>query len=415
MKHCILILIAACCTTMMSWGQSIVHDSVQVSLPVGQDVPQQAITHQQPDTVKNTNMWQRFTSGVMQRIDAKLNEPYDTTRDNRYWWRAMKHGKINFKDSTMGYPKFVKFCYNTYKWGDRVFNSYDTAYVKSTGKNWKLILKSDNWMDSYIGHSSDGAHYVMNSNLVSNIGLSLSFMAVSVGYSIGVSNLIHGGKVSDKFEFSFTCARFAADAYYWENKNDMNITVNAKIDGEKIRTSIRQPGMIRKAMGLTAYYFFNNRRYSQSAAYCFSKYQKRSAGSWLAGFSLQHYDVKLDEEHFPNEVTFEDGETVKVNTRILYNDYCLLFGYGYNWVLGRKWLLNFTLTPYLGYRYHHFKSEDSPSSFSLNIRARVGAVYNHKQFFVGLQAFGDHHRYKSDSDRLVNSLLDFTALAGIRF
>ncbi|MBQ2491536.1 MAG: hypothetical protein II539_07580, partial [Muribaculaceae bacterium] len=145
MKHCILILIAACCTTMMSWGQSIVHDTVQVSLPVGQDVPQQAITHQQPDTVKNTNMWQRFKSGVMQRIDAKLNEPYDTTRDSRYWWRAMKHGKINFKDSTMGYPKFVMFCYNTYKWGDRIFNTYDTAYVKSTGKNWKLILKSDNW------------------------------------------------------------------------------------------------------------------------------------------------------------------------------------------------------------------------------------------------------------------------------
>ena len=62
-------------------------------------------------------------------------------------------------------------------WGDRAFNSYDSAYVKSTGKNWKLILKSNNWIDSYIGYPVKDVDQIMNSNLVSNIGLSLSFMA----------------------------------------------------------------------------------------------------------------------------------------------------------------------------------------------------------------------------------------------
>ena len=405
MKRCVLILIALYCLPMLSWGQ----DSVQVVLP------QEEVTQQvtDPDTVPQLNKWQRIKTGVKQRIDNYLNEPYDTTRDGRYWWRAMKHGKIDFNDTTMGYPKFLMFCYKTYKWGDRAFNSYDTAYVKSTGKNWKLILKSDNWVDSYIGRSYDDVRMIMNSNLVSNIGVSLSFMAVSLGYSVSISNLIHGGKVSNKVDFSFTCARFAADAFYWENQNKMNVTYTDKsVDDE--RHKLRQSGIIRKAMGVSAYYFFNNRRYAQAAAYCFSKYQKRSAGSWLAGFSLQHYDVKVDVDQL-DEKAHIFIPSQEAAPRILYNDYCLLFGYGHNWVLGRKWLLNLTVTPYIGYRHNILNEPGNKGALSLNLRGRVGAVYNHKQFFVGLQGYADHHRFKSGNSRMVSSFLDFSAMCGVRF
>ena len=208
------------CMTALSWGQT-------VEQPV---VPEQQDTVQQ-DTVPKLSKFQQLKQNITQRINDKLNEPYDTTRDKRYWWRAMKHGKINFKDSTMGYPKFVMFCYNTYMWGDRAFNSYDSAYVKPTGKNWKLFLKSNNWFDSYIGTPFKDMKVIMNSNLVSNIGVTLSFMAVSLGYSVSISNLIHGGKVSNKVDFSFTCARFTADAYYWENQNDIKVGSQPQSDG----------------------------------------------------------------------------------------------------------------------------------------------------------------------------------------
>ena len=405
MRSYYLALTLMLCLPMLSWGQSSEQIIVQ---------QQDSLQLQPADTVLQQSKLQRTKSRIQQRIDDKLNEPYDTTRDNRYWWRALKHGKVDFNDSTMGYPKFVKFCYRTYVWGDRTFNSYDSAYVKPTGKNWKLILKSDNWVDSYIGHPVKDVNQIMNSNLVSNIGLSLSFMAVSVGYSVNVSNLLHGSNLSNKVDFSFTCARFAADAYYWENNNEINVTYKIKNEGEGLH-KLKQPGVSRKAMGLTAYYFFNNRRYAQAAAYCFSKYQKRSAGSWLAGFSLQHFDVSFDVEQFSDEARayFQSLDEVP---RILYNDYCVLFGYGYNWVLGRKWLLNVTATPYMGYRYNHFHHDDQmTSAVSLNMRVRSAAVYNHKNYFVGFQGFADHHRYKTKNSRLVNSTIDFTALMGIRF
>ena len=55
------------------------------------------------------------------------------------------------------------------------------------------------------------------------------------------------------------------------------------------------------------------------------------------------------------------------------------------------------------------------SDVSLNLRIRTAAVYNHKNLFMGIQGFADHHRYKSKNSRLVNSTIDFTALVGIRF
>lgn len=398
MRRIYLLLMFMICCPVLCFGQ----DSIQTAIV------------QSADTIQHQNKLQQIKMQIMQRIEDKINEPYDTTRNEGYWWRAMKHGKVNFNDSTMGYPKFLKFCWKTYKWGDHAFNSYDTSYVQSTGKSWKLILKSDNWIDSYIGRPFKDTHMVMNSNLVSNIGVSLSFMAVSVGYSVAVSNLVHGGKFSDKIEFSFTCARFTADAYYWENSNEVNVTyTTTNIDNK--RHEFRTSGINRKALGLTAYYFFNNRRYAQAAAYCYSKYQKRSAGSWLAGFSLQHFDVKFDVEKLSDEARVYIPTQAEA-PRILYNDYCLLVGYAHNWVLGRKWLLNVTLTPYIGYRYNHFHRHDGlASSLSLNLRGRIGAVYNHKQFFVGIQGYADHHRYKAEGSRLFNSMIDFTALAGIRF
>lgn len=410
MRSCYQLLLAlVLCVPLVSWGQP--EQSV-----VAQH--QDSILLQPVDTLQRQSRLQQMKQRVHQRIDDKLREPYDTTRNSGYWWRALKHGKVNFKDSTMGYPKFVMFCYRTYVWGDRAFNSYDSAYVKATGKNWKLILKSDNWVDSYIGHPIKNVNQIMNSNLVSSIGLSLSFMAVSVGYTVSVSNLIHRGKLSNKVDFSFTCARFTADAYYWENNNDINVTYKIKnVEGvDDGIHRLRQSGVSRKAMGLTAYYFFNNRRYAQAAAYCFSKYQKRSAGSWLAGFSMQHFDVQFDVEKM-SEAVRPYFPTQDDAPRILYNDYCLLFGYGYNWVINSKWLLNFTGTPYVGYRHNHLLTVegDKPSALSLNMRARIGAVYNHKNYFVGLQSIGDHHRFKTSTSRLISSTLNFVALVGIRF
>lgn len=385
----------------------------------GQDVPVDTVVA--VDSTAQMNRFQRIKEHVKElvkdRIEEKMNEPYDTVRDGTYWWRAMKHGKVDLTGKTIHYPKFLRFAWRVYKWGDKTFNSYDTSYVVSTGKNWKLIYKSNIWSDNYRGEPSvENMHVDMRSKLAANMGLQLSFMAVSVGYTLGITNLINGEKVSNKVDFSFTCARFAAEAYYMENRGTVTVRVRGRTDGEKWNATLREfSGFHRKAYGMRAYYFFNNRRYAQAAAYCFSKYQKRSAGSFIAGICLQHRDMGINMEEFPPFVLDQipPGQEMP---HFLYNDYCLMAGYGYNWVLGTKWLLNLTVAPYVGYR-HLLATQnvDRASAWSVNMRVRMGAIYNHKKYFVGLQNYGDFHRYKSEKNYFIGSLLDFTALVGIRF
>ena len=401
-RHILFIVIAL--MSIAAWGQDVPVDTVVAA-----------------DSTAQMNRFQRIKEHVKElvkdRIEEKMNEPYDTVRDGTYWWRAMKHGKVDLTGKTIHYPKFLRFAWRVYKWGDKTFNSYDTSYVVSTGKNWKLIYKSNIWSDNYRGEPSvENMHVDMRSKLAANMGLQLSFMAVSVGYTLGITNLINGEKVSNKVDFSFTCARFAAEAYYMENRGTITVRVRGRTDGEKWNATLREfSGFHRKAYGMRAYYFFNNRRYAQAAAYCFSKYQKRSVGSFIAGICLQHRDMGINMEEFPPFVLDQipPGQEMP---HFLYNDYCLMAGYGYNWVLGTKWLLNLTVAPYMGYR-HLLATQnvDRASAWSVNMRVRMGAIYNHKKYFVGLQNYGDFHRYKSEKNYFIGSLLDFTALVGIRF
>jgi len=270
-----IFIVVTAMVTLSAWGNDVLPDTVATA-----------------DTTVRLNRFQHFKEQIMQRIQDKMNEPWDTIRDGTYWWRAMKHGKVDLTGKTIHYPRFLRFAWKTYKWGDKAFNSYDSAFVVGTGKNWKLMLKSMNWVDTYSGEPVPNSHIFMHSNLTSNIGVQLSFMAVSVGFTMGVTDLIHGKGKSKKLDFSFTCARFAADAYYMENVGTTTMYYRHKTDEQKYKGSIHGfSGLKRMSYGLDVYYFFNNRRYAQAAAYCYSKYQRRSAGSWIAGINLQHRDM----------------------------------------------------------------------------------------------------------------------------
>jgi hypothetical protein len=93
-----------------------------------------------------------------------------------------------------------------------------------------------------------------------------------------------------------------------------------------------------KVVNLAGYYTFNHRRFSFPAAFNQSYIQRRSAGSWLAGISYQGGIIETSDElkaRNPNapDVSIDVGH-VGIGG-----------GYGYNWVLGKRWLLHFSMLP----------------------------------------------------------------------
>ena len=362
-------------------------------------------------TTQKRTLINKWGDGMKSYVKKKMSEPYDTTHDKGYWWRAMKHGKVNFKDSTMGYPKFVMFCYKVYTWGDKAFNSYDSAYVVPTGKLWKLTLTNTNWFDNMSG-GNDKGYATFTSNLASNLGLSLSFMAVSVGYSLDVDRIFGSKGKSQMLEFSFTCARFTAEVHKTINTSSMSNRL--KLNGGNWQRRDEMNALRRESMGLSATYFFNNKKYARAAAYCYSKYQRRSAGSALAGLSIVNYDFNIDTQALTPE-QIEDYKDIGI-THSRFTDYCVTGGYAHNWVLSRKFLLNATGIVGAGVKHIHSTMGDpSSNSGAIRMGGKLSLTFNHKMMFASLLTNVNTSLYIASSHHFSYTIADFSAVFGIRF
>lgn len=335
--------------------------------------------------------------------------------ETRDWWQLLKKGKLNLADTTVVYPRFLKFCVGVYNWADHFFNSYNPDYVVGTGHRWKARLVNENWTDSYaLRFRNHHAGLRMLSRLNDNVGAYIHYMAVSVGYSIDL-NTIFTGKKNDhsRFETNFNCALFNFDLYYYHSSGTRIRQFSGV--GDNSLVNIDFPGVTSNNFGVSLYYFLNNKKYSQGAAYNFSKFQKRSAGSWMFGLTYSNLDISMDFEQLgpgvSPELTFPTDPL-----HLHYYSYCALFGYGYNWVWHPKWLFNITAMPSVGFNSCYEDSSDgSGRQFALNIHGRTSLTYNHRALFCSLIGKITGNWYISRNLSLFNAIEYFSLNVGFRF
>lgn len=334
---------------------------------------------------------------------------------DRNWWYLFKKGKLAMRDTTVIWPRFLKFCVNVYNWADDVFSSTDTAYVVGTGKRWRTRIINDNWNDSYYIRFSKDLNSIMSGAMHVLAGPSIQYMAVSYAYMFDLSHLIGGTPINyQKQEFSFNCARFAAEGYYYSND-----------DGSYIRTfgdyNDRRPfkkkfsGITMYTLGIDAYYFFNGYKYSQAAAYNFSKIQKKSQGCFMAGLSYCDQNIAVDFSQLPPELK-PYAKDVEQKYRFHYHDYNILVGYGLNYVLSPHWLFNVTVMPGIGFNHCYEDSQEASATlFSLSARGMASFTYNSGNWFAGLQGRIRGNWYQSSRYSLFNSIETITLSGGFRF
>lgn len=289
---------------------------------------------------------------------------------------------INFSlDSIAEWGKFPRFCVNTYRWGDRFFNSYDSVYVVGTGTKFNVKITTDSWADNYHFMLPNSQQVDMRSDASTSAGAYLTYLAVSMGYDINISSLFSGVKdARSRYRFGFDCALLSVEVYTEKNEVGTRIRrfgplrhVNMPFDGISIRS-----------WGFDLYYFFNNKRYSQAAAYNFSKIQRRSQGSFYAGIAIygQRYDFDFSqlEPRLTDMLPADwEGHHWRTSTR----NYGFRFGYGYNWVFARNWVLCGSMSPIIGVKKGYINSDEKRTSFALYQRGKASIVWNHGRWFVG--------------------------------
>lgn len=354
-------------------------------------------------------------------IDTTLQQKAvaDTSSWNRLpWYKQLWDTGFHIHDPRINYPAFPKFCLRVYDWGDRTFNSYDHDYVVGTGKNWKVMLKNYNWMESYMLmfsiHSRDMLH--LRSDIYNDAGAYLSFMAVSVGYTAKLNSLF-GGADNERhnFNFNFTCSRFSANFDYTTTRGNTMITHIGSFHNKEL-LPYRFNDISHKSTSGDLYYFFNYRRYSQAAAYSFSKYQLKSAGTGILGFAFNHQRIDLDFHSLSPEMK-EALPGLEDEYHFRYTDYGILGGYAYNWAIRpRTWLFNVTALPSIGYRHtYSYSSEGRKDMLSSNIRLRLAFVYNHRALFASLTGRFDGNLYFNSRYAFFNSIESLSLIVGARF
>lgn len=333
------------------------------------------------------------------------------------WIKQLYETGFRIHDPRINYPKAMRFFLKVYDWGDKTFNSYDPEYVVGSGKNWKGMVKNYNWMESYMMmfsiHSRDMLH--IRSNIFNDLGFHLSFMAVSLGYTAKVNNWAGSESSRSNFNFNFTSSRFSANIDLLSTEGDTHITHFGQYnDGKSF--NYKFDDIKHKSFSGEVYYFLNHLKYSQAAAYCFSKYQLKSAGSAIIGFAFNNQRIYMDFSSLPKEMK-SCLPSLDSYYRFRYCDYGILAGYGHNWALKpRKWLLNLTAIPSMGFRHSYSdSSEGRKNMFAANVRLRFALVYNYKALFASMNGRFDGHLFFNSRYAFFNSTESVSMIVGARF
>lgn len=350
-------------------------------------------------------------------LDTVVSIPIVKEYNPDNWVQHLVKNRFDINDSTLRCPRFVDLCLDIYRWGDKTFNSYDSAYVYSCPKKWKVMLKANTKWDLY--HINAREKYepsmLYNTEPRTTAGFRLSFMAVGFEYMPDIDNLLMG-KVIDhrRTRFTFTCSRIIAEVYY--NKNTGMSRVNRfgqYKEGRLINEKF--DGLTSSTLGVDAFYVFNHNKYAHAAAYCFSKVQLRSAGSFILGIQYADQDMSLDLSQLPEQVKPFNPWGDR-NFRIHHYDYAINVGYGFNWVFRPNWLFNITASPSIGLSHSVIDNIDRPrNKLACNLRGRLALVRNKGNFFYGLHATFNGFFSWSKKFVIYNQNNDITATAGLRF
>ncbi len=304
----------------------------------------------------------------VERVKAELEERGWNNRDSIAAKGAIARGVINAAD-----------------WWRCTFDTYDTTYVGSVKYKAKVQLLEDNWIDSYSLDLESGKPLRWRSPFTATIGASASYLGISLGFNIDISESRKRAPSKRKvFSFELSKSRVNLRVRYIRNVNDDN-----NLEQEIISPGLpdlRLDGITNKIWDIAGYYIFNHRHYCQSAAYSYSKVQRRSSGSLLAGFSIMLNNVRAN-LYDPNGRLPLYSELS--GFRLLSNNYTAIVGYGYNWVPARNFVVNVTACPSIGWRYGHETSADgtdvSAYSFALGIHSRAAVTYAWRHLVFSLQ------------------------------
>ena len=306
------------------------------------------------------------------------------------------------------------------------FNAIDTTYISPNLYNLAFMLEHSTWYEHYrLGNnaSKDPQRLNFSPSLGTKLGIYFGWRWIFLGYTFDIEDLFGDNKNKPKkkeMSLNIYSSKFGVDLYYRKTGSDFKLRSfdNIGIDNPSLENK-HFDGLESSIKGLNAYWIFNHRKFSYPAAYSQSTNQRRSAGSFMAGFSYSQHRISFDYEKLPAAILDRINPSLKFS-HIKYSDYSLGFGYGYNWVFAKNWVSNLSLLPGIGYKKskiddNDFRNESWIKDINFDLITRAGIVYNNAKYFVGASLVLHTYDYRKPSLSVTNSFGTLRIYAGFNF
>lgn len=290
---------------------------------------------------------------------------------------------------------------------------YDTNYVARPKEKWLLRLLG-NQTGNYI-HAKGTVHdvyskYDLHTKTNYTMGLEVNYCDIAATFSINPAKI--GGDYNDyEFNFEYHGQMISFDINYLRATSltgDIKLGNMDHLDEEGLRMNV---------VNASAYYIFNHLKFSYPAALYQNYYQLRSAGSWLAGISVQAGSIKTTDE-------LKARSPLAPEVHLTFANVAIGGGYGYNLVLGKRsqWLLHFSALPsFVVYKHNRLtvngeEMKDHGLCLNMLFNERVAVVYHFMpRFNAGASLIMSNSIYNNDNIKINQNKWLARAFFGVRF
>jgi len=221
------------------------------------------------------------------------------------------------------------------------------------------------------------------------------YRGIGVGFAINPAKW--GGIYKDyEFNLNFYSRRFSLDFSYQRSES-----LSGDIRRGDTMLRMEKDDVEMNMVNFAATYTFNHRKFSYQAAFTQSYIQRRSAGSWLACLSYQGGSLKTTD-------ALKSRNPQSPEVRIYLGHVGIGGGYGYNWVLGRRWLLHLSVMPtFVVFNRNNLtingeRKKAEHVRFNMIFNERLAVVFNiSPRFFVGATLVMNNSVF-DDSNVIIN-------------
>ena len=289
---------------------------------------------------------------------------------------------------------------------------YDTNYVVRPEGTVTLKLRLNQTGNDFHAKGTVNDIYSkadLSTSHKTTISIAASYRGLSAAVALNPAKM--SGTYKDyEFNLNYYSSRISLDFSY-QRSESLTGNVNREDRGEQ---PMESGDLTLKVVNFAGYYAFNHRHFSYPAAFNQSYIQRRSAGSWLAGISYQGGIIETRDEL---KARNPNAPTVSIDV----GHVGIGGGYAYNWVLGQKWLIHFSLLPtFVVYNRNKMtvngeRKEAQHMRFNMIFNERAAIVYNFSpRYFAGATLVMNNSVFDDDAVVINQNKWRARAFIGLR-